>query len=91
MHIERKKAEIQNKRYEQATDEAEYLETKTLTDTQIENILYSTRGKFTNKAGKIDVEMLRIVAREDCGITLGHNRAYRVKKALKYHHPSDFI
>jgi len=43
------------------------------------------------KTGKIDVEMLRIVAREDCGITLGHNRAYRVKKALKYHHPNDFI
>jgi len=87
---ERKKAEIQDKRYEQAADEAEYLETKTLTDQQIENILYSIRGKFVNKDGKVDIDLLKIVAREDCGITLGHNRAYRIKKALKYHHPNEF-
>jgi hypothetical protein len=87
---ERKKAEIQDKRYEQAADEAEHLETKTLTDTQIENIPYSIRGKFVNKDGKVDIDLLKIVARELCGITLGHNRAYRIKKALKYHHPNDF-
>jgi len=34
--IHAKKAEVQDKRYEQAEQEAEYLETKTLTDTQLE-------------------------------------------------------
>lgn len=39
--IHAKKAEVQDKRYEQAEQEAEYLETKTLTDTQIEMLLAS--------------------------------------------------
>jgi hypothetical protein len=88
---ERKKAEIQNQRYEQAEHEADYIETKTLTDVQIENILYTLYHKFTDQNGKIDVDLLRIVAREDCGVHLGHNRAYRIKKQLKYHHPEQFL
>jgi len=35
--------------------------------------------------------LLRIVAREDFGIHLGHNRAYRIKKALKFHHQNEFL
>ena len=88
---ERKKASIQDKRYEQAEAEAEYLETKVLTDDQIENFLYSIRTKFTNDNGKIDVDLLRIVAREDFGVHLGHNRAYRIKKAIEYHHQNEFV
>jgi len=88
---ERKKVEIQNQRYEQAEHEADYIETKTLTDVQIENILYALYSKFKDKEGKIDVDLLRIVAREDCGVHLGHNRAYRIKKQLKHHHPDTFF
>lgn len=86
---ERKKADIQNKRYESAKEKAEKKESLTLTDVQIENILYPSREKFVED-GKIDAQLMRIVAREDFGIYIHRNRAYEIAKAMKYHHKVEF-
>ena len=87
---ERKKASIQDERYESAYDQASRKETANLTDAQIEKMLYTIKEKFTNEDGKIDASLLRIVASEDLGVKLGHNRAYRMKKTLEYHYQNEF-
>lgn len=87
---ERKKASIQDQRYESAYDQASRKESSNLTDNQIEKMLYGVKEKFTNEDGKIDATLLRIVASEELGVKLGHNRAYRMKKSLEYHHQKDF-
>ena len=87
---ERKKALVQEERYESALDTAIKTESLELTDTQIENMLYSTKEKIVNSNGKIDVNRLRIVAYEDFGVKIGHNKAYSIKTRLEYHHPNEF-
>lgn len=87
---ERKKADIQNRRYEEARDKADTRESEQLTDLQVENILYTARDKFTDE-DKIDVTLLRIVARDEFGIHIHKNRAYVVAKSMKYHHPNEFV
>jgi len=87
---ERKKASIQDQRYESAYETASRKETSQLTDTQIEKMLYGIKKKFTNEDGKIDATLLRIVAKEELGVVLGHNRAYRLKKSLEYHYQNEF-
>lgn len=86
---ERKKASIQNRRYEAARDKATKRESQQLTDLQLENILYSARNKFVDE-GKIDVMLMRIIARDDFGINIPKNRAYVIVKSMKYHHPNEF-
>lgn len=87
---ERKKKDIQSKRYAQAERDAHQLETKDLTDGQIEAMLYGISKEFTNN-GKIDVDMMRIVAHDKLKLLIGHNKAYIMKKRLIYHHPDQFL
>ena len=87
---ERKKATIQDKRYESAKDKAARFETIQLTDQMIEKILYPVNKKFVNEEGKIDVALMRIVAEEDFTIKLNNQRSYKIAKALKYHHQNEF-
>ncbi len=60
-------------------------------------MLYSVREKFSevedeeSQARKIDPQLMRIVAREDFGIHLPRNRSYLMTKAMKYHHPNEFV
>lgn len=94
---ERKKAKIQDKRYEQAKELATTTATSELTDQQKENMLYSVREKFSEVAGeksqarKIDREIMRIVARDDFGIHIPRNKAVMIAKSLGYHHPNEFV
>lgn len=94
---ERKKAKIQDKRYESAKDMAQKRESLQLTDLQKENMLYSVREKFCevedeeSQALKIDRQLMQIIARDDFGIHLPKNRAYLIAKSMKYHHPNEFV
>ncbi|MHA1829049.1 MAG: hypothetical protein ACTSX6_10440 [Candidatus Heimdallarchaeaceae archaeon] len=86
---ERKKAAIQDTRYARTAQEIRAKESMLLTDKEIESLLYKHKDKFT-KNGKIDVDLLRIVAEEEEGLKIGHNRAYRIKKRLELHHRNEF-
>ena len=66
-------------------------ESLNLSDEQIENLLYSVKHKIVNKKGRLDVSLIAIVAEEDFGVKLGHNRQYKMKKRLKFHHPQEFL
>lgn len=61
-----------------------------MTDEQIENLLYSVKYKIVNKKGKLDVNLISIDAEEDFGVRIGHNRRYKMKKRLEFHHPDEF-
>jgi len=87
---ERKKASIQDQRYEQAMDQAEQRESSLLTDDQLEKLLRSHRARFTNEDGHIDVDLLRIVCQRILHVKIGHNKAYRVAKMLKFDYPNEF-
>lgn len=87
---ERKKASIQDQRYEQAYDSASRQESKELTNNQIANMLYHLKDKFTNEDTQIDVGLMCIIAAEELGIKIGHSRSYTIRKLLKYLFPSDF-
>jgi len=89
---ERKKATIQDSRYEQAYDSATKQESKELTNTQIANMLYHLRTKFTDEEEHrhIDVGLMVIVASQELGVKIGHSRSYTIRKLLKYLFPNDF-
>lgn len=87
---ERKKKSIQQERYQQAERDAHQLESKDLTDSQIEAMLYGIHKEFMSENGKIDVDMMRIVAHDKLNLLIGHNKAYTMKKRLCYHHPELF-
>lgn len=84
---ERKKASIQEVRYDQALDMAEKKETQQLTDQQIENLAFSILGKLLDENGKIDVQAMRIHLQDSYGIRLSNNKGYKIRRMLELHHP----
>lgn len=88
---ERKKALIQESRYGQALDMAKVKESTLLTDEQIENQVLPLSDQFTNSEGKIDIDLLRIVASRQLSMKIGHNKAYRIAKMLRYDYPKRFL
>jgi len=87
---ERKKASIQDTRYEQAYDSASKQESSELTNTQIANMLYHLRNKFINEDKQIDVGLMCIIASQELGVKIGHSRSYTIRKLMKYLFPNDF-
>lgn len=87
---ERKKALIQDTRYSQAAEMAEHAETKEMTNDQIAERLIDFKDLFTDQDGKIDCDLLRIVAKDKCQVVMGHTRGYTIVKLLKYKHPDVF-
>lgn len=87
---ERKKASVQDVRYESALDVATQKETALLTDDEIAKRIFKLHKKYTNDDGHIDVDLLRIVARRLLHLKIGHNKAYRIAKMLKFDHPETF-
>lgn len=88
---ERKKRSIQLPRYEQAKQTAAYHETQELTDRQIEKALLDYKEEILNDKGNISVARLRIIAKDELNLVIGHNRGYRIKEGLKMHYPKIFV
>ena len=82
---ERKKASIQDKRYEQARDIAYEIETRQLTDRHIENLSLVIKDKWLIE-GKVDVQALRVALEDTYGIRLSNNKSYKIKRMIEMHH-----
>lgn len=86
---EKKKASIQEERYEQARSLAEKVETTELTMKQIEGLSLQLRDKWWIE-DHIDVQALRIALEDEYGVRLSNNKAYNLKRRLELHH-SQFV
>ena len=87
---ERKKATVQDQRYEQAEADAAYVETRSMTDQQIAQIAYTLKDKILNDKGELSAKKLRVVLLHKLKIKIGYNRAYTVKELLRLMHPDEF-
>ena len=88
---ERKKATIQEERYEQAEQEAAKIESAELTDSQLEKMIYQElKDKVLDENGEIDARLLRVVLLREKRVKIGYNRAYTIKKLLEYDYPNEF-
>lgn len=87
---ERKKAAIQDARYEQDFEQASKKETQVMTNQQIAVELLKYRSEFLNPEGGIDAHLLRVVAAEKLKLQIGHSRSYTLKKMLEYKWPDLF-
>jgi hypothetical protein len=88
---ERRKISTQEDRYEVALEDAEKQETSNLTldEIQAKALLYFDKYYMPDK-NKINVEDLFIVLKREEKIILGHSRAYRLARQIKYDHPELF-
>lgn len=84
---ERKKAAIQETRYEQARDLAERTETKQLTMEQLENLALMIKDKFLEDDERINVQYMRVALQDEYGVRVSNNKAYRLKAQIEMHHP----
>lgn len=82
---ERKKASIQESRYEQAKDRAQHTETAMKTINELEALAISCKDQWFVD-GKIHIEKLRTALQDTAGASISHNRAYSLKSALQSHH-----
>jgi hypothetical protein len=81
---ERKKAEIQDSRYESAKEQAERVESKMLGISELETFALEVKDQWLID-GKINVQRLRIALRDARGIQVSLNRAYMIKASLQAH------
>lgn len=84
---ERKKAAIQDERYEQAIAMAERTEVKQFTMLQIEKLSLPLKEHFI-KNGKLDVQALRVALTDEYGLRLSNNKGYELKAMLLKHYPN---
>jgi len=82
---ERKKASVQDKRYEQAKAQAQHTESKKLTMKQLENLSLTVKSRFIQE-DKLNVQRMRIALQDEYGIYLSQPKAYALKEALEVHH-----
>jgi hypothetical protein len=87
---ERKKASIQDDRYEQAKSEARKKESSHLTEPQIENLCMNVKDQWLQD-GKINVNRLVIAMQDTYDITLSTTRAYRLKALIEAHHHDKLV
>ena len=81
---ERKKANTQEDRYEQALDEAETKEIENLTINQLETIAMTYLDDILNDDGTISQPKLKVVLFRKEGIKIGHNKSYDLKALMEY-------
>jgi len=81
---ERKKALIQDSRYEQAKEQAEKTESKMLSIPELETLAEELKPIWFID-GRIHVQKLRIALREAHNIQISMNKAYELKAALEFH------
>jgi len=82
---ERKKASVQEHRYEQARELSQKTEAKSLTIEQLENLCYSIKDTFIID-GKVNVNKLMMAMQEKYGIQLSNTKAYNIRAMLLEHH-----
>jgi hypothetical protein len=87
---ERKKASIQDTRYEQAKEQAQQSETRHLTIKQLENLSLAVKDKFMER-GKLNVQRLRIALSDEYGIHLSQSKSYELKESLEVHHKDKLV
>lgn len=87
---ERKKASVQDTRYESAMEEASRRESEDLTEQQIENLVYQHKDEILNEKGRIDPKKIRLILWEKHRVKIGYNKAYTIKSSLQYHHTEEF-
>jgi len=88
---ERKKGLIQDSRYQQAFETAETAEAHELTNEQILEKMIEFKDLIINQeTGRLDADLIRIVAKDKIGCSLGHSRAYTLVKLFKYKWPDVF-
>lgn len=88
---ERKKAEIQLKRYEQAEEEASKIESKELTTKQLADIAYSFKQDIIDEDGKLNVKRMRIILMQKLRLHISIGRGYDIKELLKMTYPDEIL
>lgn len=83
---ERKKASIQETRYEQAKDQAAHTETQMKTISELETLANNCKDKWLID-GRVHIQKLRIALQETSGASISQNRAYHLKALLESHNP----
>ena len=81
---ERKKRTIQDNRYEQSLEQAEKIESKILSISELEKIAETLRDQWFID-GRIHVQRLRVALQDVHGIHISMGRAYRLKASLEVH------
>ena len=87
---ERKKKSIQLERYEQGKDKAQEIESRELTEQQIESILMPEIENLRNERGKLDIGKLRVFLRDETKIRISIWKAYQVKRMIEASNPQLF-
>lgn len=87
---EKKKAFIQNQRYERAKDKAIQRESKDYTDKELEAFLYSRKKQIVNENSKLDAALVRVILEDEFDVKIGYTHSYSLVKRLKHHYPKDF-
>lgn len=86
---ERRKDEMQSKRYEEALDLAIRKETASLSNEMLVELLYPLRDNFVKK-GKIDSSLLIIVCSQDLKHPISRHRSYLLRSMLERKYPKVF-
>lgn len=87
---ERKKSSIQLVRYTQAKDDASRKEASKLTDEQIYEKIWPFKNQCLNEKGRLDRELIRLVARDHLELEITGGKAYVIARLMKYKHPEEF-
>ena len=88
---ERKKMNVQDKRYEDDLQEAKNLDADSMSYDELEVIAMNYFDKFYDEdKNKLDVDMLATVLWKEERIDLGHNKKYRLAKQIIYDNPKLF-
>lgn len=88
---ERKKAAIQNRRYEQAEVEASKLESKEFTNSQLAKLAYSQKKEIVDEHGRINVKKMRIILSRKLNLHISVGRGYDIKALIMFDYPDEFV
>lgn len=88
---ERKKAIVQDERYQQAEEDAGKIEAKEFTIQQLGEIAYALRSQFIDDEGKINVKTMRYVLRKKLNLFISVGKGYDVKEWLVNEYKDVFL
>jgi len=88
---ERKKAVVQDRRYEQAEMEASQLESQEFTTPQLAKLAYSFKDEIVDDDGRINVNLMRIILQKKLRLHVSTGRGYDIRGLMIYDHPDEFV